>query len=85
MSEIKLNTIEEAIEDFREGKFLIVVDDEDRENEGDLICAASFATTENVNFMATHAKGLICMPWRIVRTDHGRTLSGIRTGHAGCK
>ena len=56
------NTVEEAIEDFREGRIVIVVDDEDRENEGDLICAAQFATTENVNFMATHAKGLICTP-----------------------
>ena len=62
MEEIKLNTIEEAIADFREGKFVIVVDDEDRENEGDFICAAEFATTENLNFMATHGKGLICMP-----------------------
>lgn len=60
--EFKLNTIEEAIDDFREGKFVIVVDDEDRENEGDVVCAAEFATTENVNFMATHARGLICMP-----------------------
>lgn len=51
MSEIKLNTIEEAIEDFREGKFLIVVDDEDRENEGDFIIAAEKITPEKVNFM----------------------------------
>lgn len=56
------NTIEEALEDLRKGKLILVTDDEDRENEGDLICAAEFATTENVNFMATHAKGLICMP-----------------------
>lgn len=58
----KFNTIEEALQDLREGKIIIVTDDEDRENEGDFICAAEFATTENVNFMATHAKGLICMP-----------------------
>lgn len=56
------NTVEEALEDLRNGKLILVTDDEDRENEGDLICAAEFATTENVNFMATHAKGLICMP-----------------------
>lgn len=56
------NTIEEALEDLRQGKLILVTDDPDRENEGDLICAAEFATTENVNFMATHAKGLICMP-----------------------
>lgn len=58
----KFNTIEEALQDLREGKIVIVTDDEDRENEGDFICAAEFATTENVNFMATYAKGLICMP-----------------------
>lgn len=56
------NTIEEALEDLRQGKMILCTDDPDRENEGDLICAAEFATTENVNFMATHAKGLICMP-----------------------
>ena len=56
------NTIEEALEDLRQGRLILVTDDPDRENEGDLICAAQFATTENVNFMATHAKGLICMP-----------------------
>lgn len=58
----KFNTIEDALQDLREGKIIIVTDDEDRENEGDFICAAEFATTENVNFMATHGKGLICMP-----------------------
>lgn len=56
------NTIEEALDDLKKGKMIIVSDDEDRENEGDLICAAEFATTENINFMATYAKGLICMP-----------------------
>lgn len=56
------STIDEALEDLRNGKIIIVSDDEDRENEGDLICAAEFATTENMNFMATYAKGLICMP-----------------------
>ena len=58
----KFNSIEEALEDLKQGKMILVTDDEDRENEGDLICAAEFATQENVNFMATHAKGLICMP-----------------------
>ena len=58
----KFDTVEEALEELRLGRVILVTDDEDRENEGDLICAAQFATTENVNFMATHGKGLICMP-----------------------
>ena len=58
----QFHTIEEALRDLRQGKLILVTDDPDRENEGDLICAAEFATTENVNFMATHGKGLICMP-----------------------
>lgn len=64
-----LNTIEEAIADVREGKMIIVVDDEDRENEGDIIIAAEKATPEIVNFMATHARGLICMPMLGERLD----------------
>ena len=56
------NTIEEALEDLRAGKIILVTDDPDRENEGDMICAAEFATQENINFMACHAKGLICTP-----------------------
>jgi 3,4-dihydroxy 2-butanone 4-phosphate synthase/GTP cyclohydrolase II len=60
MSEFKLNTIEEALEDLRKGKVIIVVDDEDRENEGDFITAAANATPEVINFMATHGRGLIC-------------------------
>jgi len=60
--EIHLNTIEEAIEDIKAGKLIIVVDDEDRENEGDFICAAEKITPEMVNFMATHGRGLICTP-----------------------
>lgn len=59
---LKFNTIEEALEDLRQGKIILVTDDPDRENEGDFICAAEFATTENINFMAIHGKGLICMP-----------------------
>lgn len=58
----KYNSIDEAIEALKNGEIIIVSDDENRENEGDLICAAEFATTENINFMATHAKGLICTP-----------------------
>ena len=59
---IKLNTIEEAIEDIKNGKVIIVVDDENRENEGDFIAAAEMATPEMINFMATHGRGLICAP-----------------------
>ena len=58
----RLDTIEEAIEAIREGHFIIVVDDEDRENEGDLIIAAECITPEKINFMETHARGLICAP-----------------------
>ncbi len=61
----KFNTVEEALEDLRNGKVILVTDDEDRENEGDMICAAEFATTENVNLMASAGKGLICMPMSI--------------------
>jgi 3,4-dihydroxy 2-butanone 4-phosphate synthase / GTP cyclohydrolase II len=62
MSEFKLNTIEEALEDIRKGKVIIVVDDEDRENEGDFVTAARNASPEVINFMATHGRGLICAP-----------------------
>jgi len=62
MAEIKLNTIEEAIDDIKNGKVIIVVDDEDRENEGDFVCAAETITPAIVNFMATHGRGLICVP-----------------------
>ncbi len=65
----KLNTIEEAIEDIKKGKILIVVDDEDRENEGDFICAAECITPEIINFMATHGRGLICAPIDEKRAD----------------
>ncbi|MCX6327347.1 MAG: bifunctional 3,4-dihydroxy-2-butanone-4-phosphate synthase/GTP cyclohydrolase II [Bacteroidia bacterium] len=61
MNDTKLNTIEEAIEDIKRGKLLIVVDDEDRENEGDFICSAELITPEIVNFMAKHGRGLICV------------------------
>ncbi len=62
MEQSKFNTIEEAVEELRAGRIIVAVDDPDRENEGDLICAAEHATLENVNFMACYAKGLICMP-----------------------
>lgn len=58
----KFDTVEQALEELKRGKIILVTDDEDRENEGDFICAAEFATTENLNFMATYGKGLICMP-----------------------
>lgn len=58
----QFHTVEEALEDIRNGKIILVTDDAERENEGDFICAAEFATTENINFMATYGKGLICMP-----------------------
>ena len=60
--EQQYNTVEEALEELRAGRIILTIDDPDRENEGDFICAAQFATTENVNFMATHGKGLICTP-----------------------
>ena len=58
----QFQAVKQAMQDLRDGKIILVVDDPDRENEGDFICAAEFATTENINFMATHGKGLICMP-----------------------
>ncbi len=59
---MKFNTIKQAIEDIKKGKIIIVVDDENRENEGDFVAAAEMVTPEMVNFMATHGKGLICVP-----------------------
>ena len=59
---IPFNTIEEAAADLRDGKLIIIVDDEDRENEGDLVGAAQFATPENVNFMVKEARGILCTP-----------------------
>jgi 3,4-dihydroxy 2-butanone 4-phosphate synthase/GTP cyclohydrolase II len=61
MTEMKLNTIEELIDDIRQGKMVVLMDDEDRENEGDLIMAAEQVRPEDINFMATHARGLICL------------------------
>ena len=59
---MQYNTIEEALKALREGKMILITDDPHRENEGDLVCAAEYATPENINFMAIHGKGLICMP-----------------------
>ncbi|MDE5728405.1 MAG: 3,4-dihydroxy-2-butanone-4-phosphate synthase, partial [Duncaniella sp.] len=67
MDNIKLDTIPEAIEAFRNGQFVVVVDDEDRENEGDLIIAAEKVTPEHVNFMVTNARGELCAPLAISR------------------
>ncbi len=69
MSETKLNTIEEAITEIRAGRVIIVVDDEDRENEGDFVCAAETVTPEIINFMATHGRGLVCTPMEEKRAD----------------
>lgn len=69
MAEFKLSSIEDAIKDFREGKFVIVVDDEDRENEGDLIMAAEKITPEKVNFLLKNARGVLCVPITISRAD----------------
>ena len=66
---MELNSIEEVVEDLKKGKCVVIMDDENRENEGDVICAAEFATTENVNFMASYARGLICMPMEPEYTD----------------
>ncbi|MCI5709798.1 MAG: bifunctional 3,4-dihydroxy-2-butanone-4-phosphate synthase/GTP cyclohydrolase II [Prevotella sp.] len=69
MGDIKLSSVEEAVKDFKEGKFVIVVDDEDRENEGDLIVAAEKITPEKVNFMLVHARGVLCAPVTLSRCD----------------
>lgn len=69
MEKTTLNTIEEAVQDFRDGKFVIVVDDEDRENEGDLIVAAEKITAEKVNFMLKNARGVLCAPITLSRCD----------------
>lgn len=69
MAEFKLSSIEDALEDFKQGKFVIVVDDEDRENEGDLITAAEMITPEKVNFMLKNARGVLCAPITISRAE----------------
>ena len=69
MARFELSTIDEALEDFKEGKFVIVVDDEDRENEGDLIIAAEKITAEKVNFMLKYARGVLCDPITLSRSE----------------
>ena len=81
MSRISLNTIEEAIEEIRNGKVIIVVDDDDRENEGDFVCAAECITPEIVNFMATHGRGLICAPITEERSDEDRKSTRLNSSH----
>ena len=78
MDSIKLNTIEEAIEAVRAGKVVIVVDDEDRENEGDFVCAAECVTPEIINFMATYGRGLICLSLTEARSHALRLESMVR-------
>ena len=69
MTDFNIDNIEAAVKDFAEGKFVIVVDDEDRENEGDLIIAAEKITPEKVNFMLKHARGVLCAPITISRCE----------------
>ena len=69
MGKHEYSSIEQALEDLKNGKVILVTDDPDRENEGDMICAAEFATRENINFMASVAKGLICTPMSIEVAD----------------
>ena len=72
MAEYVFNTIEDAVEDFKKGKMIVVVDDEDRENEGDLVMAAEKVTPEAINFMARFGRGLICVPLTAQRIEIGR-------------
>src|ERR1700681_4314366 len=78
-------SIEAAVADIREGRMIIIVDDEDRENEGDLVCAAEKVTPEIINFMARHARGLICLPLTEERCDelHLTTQVSENTSHLG--
>ena len=78
-------TIEEAVADIRDGRMIIIVDDEDRENEGDLVCAAEKITPEIINFMARHARGLICLPLTEDRCDelHLTTQVADNTSYLG--
>ena len=73
---IKLDRVEDALEDFRNGKFLVVVDDEDRENEGDLIIAAEKITPEDVNFMLKNARGVLCAPVTLDRPSRAYEAGG---------
>ena len=90
LSKVQLNTIEEAIEDIKNGKVVIVVDDENRENEGDFIAAAETVTPEIINFMATHGRGLICAPLTESRCNEldlymmvqNNTVANVEIAHA---
>ena len=75
------NSVEEALEELRRGRIVLVTDDPDRENEGDMICAAEFATQENINFMACHAKGLICTPMSAALVDRTATKISAQMDH----
>jgi len=66
---MKFNNVEEAVNDIRNGKMVIVIDDEDRENEGDLVMAAEKATSETINFMAKYGRGMICVPITLERAN----------------
>ncbi len=79
MENIKLDRIEDALEDFRQGKFVMVVDDEDRENEGDLIIAAEKITPEDVNFMLKNARGVLCVPMTLARCREPDMMQAILT------
>ena len=72
MEKVKLDTIEEALQEIKAGNFVVVVDDEDRENEGDLVIAAEKITPEKVNFMLKHARGVLCAPITISRCEECR-------------
>lgn len=87
----KFNTIEEAIEDIKEGKIVVVIDDEDRENEGDLLMAAQMVTPEAINFMAKYGRGLICMPTKESRLNElginqmiDKNTDNHQTAHSEC-
>lgn len=78
----RFNKVEEALEELKNGRIIMVTDNPDREDEGDFVCAAQFATTDNINFMATYGKGLICMPMSgeyVRRLNFPRWWTGIRT------
>ena len=78
MGNFKLSSIEDALKDFKEGKFVIVVDDEDRENEGDLIIAAEKITPEKVNFMLKNARGVLCAPITLSRVFERSSITSSR-------
>jgi lauroyl/myristoyl acyltransferase len=84
MDKIRLSKVEEAIEDLKDGKMIVVVDDEDRENEGDLFIAAEFATPEAINFMAREGRGLICLPLT-ENIEQAVERAGTKAGNKGAE